>query len=118
QYHAKARYIAPVSTWTNPSAFATNLALVLLPLALVPSMAMTIGCCIYVRRNLVPSPQPSPHRMGERAHKSIIILQIVPPNLISVCSFRQEWSPLNRAGALTQVSGKNSETFSSRKTDF
>jgi hypothetical protein len=48
QYHASVRYIAPVSTWTNPSAFATNFELVLLPLALVPSIAMTMGRLVLV----------------------------------------------------------------------
>ena len=43
QCQASVRYMAPVSTYTKPSFLATNLALVLLPLALVPSMAMTIG---------------------------------------------------------------------------
>jgi hypothetical protein len=42
--------MAPVSTWTMPSARATNLEFVLFPLALVPSIAMTIGCCFFDKR--------------------------------------------------------------------
>jgi len=43
--------------------------------------------------------------------------QITPPNLISVCSFRQEWSPLNHAAALSPASGRNSEMSFLHKMD-
>ena len=52
QCQASVRYIAPVSTWMKPNALATRFALVLLPLALVPSMAMTTGCIMVLGWNV------------------------------------------------------------------
>jgi len=44
-----ARYIAPVSTWRYPRAFATSLATVLFPAPAGPSIAIvSLRLCIYV----------------------------------------------------------------------
>src|SRR5688572_1004785 len=64
QCQASARYIAPVSTYTKPSFFAMSLALVLLPLALVPSSAMTMGCLVSML--LVPDATDENEHSRER----------------------------------------------------